>query len=531
MLLSDEANNIQLYQSIDELIKLRPGEHEIRQRLLGFPQFHRILELRNRARLNNIEVDRTAGLQKLRSLTNTITTPQVDILIRSGIVANLLTLAGFLWRQSQTELEAVRVVIGMMSVASDEQVHQLVSLGCIVTLRKGLEYTHPPPGLFLAVKRIIEAGQAAAEKLGRNTYADQFDGTNSLKHLKQLRANAIEEGSGQHEILESILQLFEAHKAARPLATILNDQSELGQGWTLLHPFFKERRFPKWSVENSAATYRESSCPLKIKLFISHRWESLDEPDDSGKQFRSLVEYLCRVYMIANGYMKADDSLAQQFQTGAELSSQFYNLNVELCSCGTYTYVDVRNILCDEDPFYARVTDIYARRYFYQLLRHVHVWYDYTSMPQTPRTTDEQVLFEYRLNQLADIATQSGVVILWGEESLNRAWCVLEGIIGNPLHFCSTPTYEMREVMADKLAYDRDFASIPPVAKEMEGFGGRNSKNVSLAVQQIRQDIQGKSESAILEYLGKMNITCTHAEDVAIVARLMHRFVQSNDDD
>jgi hypothetical protein len=434
-----DDNNAQLYRTINSQIKPRYNENELRlQKAHNPPGCYSVPVLRNWAWLEKVEDERKQGLQQLKGLTHTITSEQAGILIGSGIIDSLIALASYRWCYQEIRPEAMRILSGTAVVASNDQLRNLVEAGCIPLLCDGLRHVDDTPvtqNLIKAIKRILETGQADAQE--RNAYADQIKGAGGLDHLKALQASQV-----LHD--NAIFQLFNPQK--RSLNSLLDDQSERGQGWTLLYPFIGQKHFPKWSNEGAETFYKENACPLKIKVFISHRWEDLRNPDPHGDQFRSLVEFFSRVFMTANGWLDKESYLAKELSIGEDLLDQFEESNLVTCRCDSDSWLDLRSVLGHKELFYSRIEDIYTRRKFYKLLKHVQIWYDFTSMPQSPRSAEEQAIFEHRLNQLAHIAGQSEVIVLWGNESLNRAWCVLEGIVARHLNICAPAATEIRSL-------------------------------------------------------------------------------------
>src|SRR5215813_9950302 len=71
-------------------------------------------------------------------------------------------------------------------------------------------------------------------------------------------------------------------------------------GWRPLYPYIKHRRFTKWKHDEVSTFVYEDSCPLAIRLFLSHRWKTPDDPDPDSQSLPTIVEYLSRVYMVAN---------------------------------------------------------------------------------------------------------------------------------------------------------------------------------------------------------------------------------------
>ena len=158
--------------------------------------------------------------------------------------------------------------------------------------------------------------------------------------------------------------------------TLMEDKTDRGLGWRLLYPFIRTGAFPRWNHEEVLEPLIEETCPLAIKLFISHRWATLKDPDPRHKDVATVVGYLARVFMIANGFASKDSLSIKELVIGDQLCAGFHNSKVDRCRCGTTGWLDVRSLLRKEvfdDMFYREVLDIQTRQNFYRLLKHVHV--------------------------------------------------------------------------------------------------------------------------------------------------------------
>src|ERR1700731_4026009 len=178
---------------------------------------------------------------------------------------------------------------------------------------------------------------------------------------------------------------------------LVHDESDRGLGWRILYPFLKHRCFRRWNGEEVAKPYIEETCPLAIKLFISHRWASPDDPDPDHKDLPAVVEYLTRVYMVANGFMNSDSLPIKELVISDELLAAFHQSQLALCRCGSVGWLDLRLLLQADDLFFNKVTEIDRRRNFYKLLKHVRVWYDYSSLPQARGAGKEKALLDRAL--------------------------------------------------------------------------------------------------------------------------------------
>jgi hypothetical protein len=308
------------------------------------------------------------------------------------------------------------------------------------------------------------------------------------------------------------------------MRTGLQDTSDQGLGWRLLYPFLKHRRFPKWNREKAAEPAIEETCPLATKLFISHRWATPDDPDPNFKHLPTVVEYLTRVFMVANRFMSEDSLAIKELVIGDGLRSAFHESSLDRCRCGSVGWLDVRSLLEPDDLFFHNVPDILRRRNFYRLLKHVRVWYDYSSLPLARNTREEEALMNRALTQLADIVGRSEVLTLWGLESIRRAWCIFEVLAAKTVHFCSPASAGM--TMTDKARARWALSGDgPDRAEELVAYRARPSLNILITVNQFRQSATGLSEREIHEYLLNEAIQCTKGTDLVLLANLVHRYL------
>ncbi len=289
-------------------------------------------------------------------------------------------------------------------------------------------------------------------------------------------------------------------------------------GWRPLYPYIEHRRFTKWKPDDVSAFVDEDSCPLAIKLFISHRWKTPNDPDPDCKTLPTVVEYLSRVYMVANGFLDATSYLVKELVIGDDLRRAFHDGELHRCTCGSIGWLNVRKLLADDDPFYERINNIYKRRAFYKLLKHVRIWYDYASVPQARKTSEERAALDRALNRLPSIVNQSEVLALWGIESINRAWCLFEVLAGQKVHFCA-PAQAERDFITKVLMKDLGYA-------DLAEYRGPPSPNVLIHVNSLRSSVAGLTEREIEIYLRKNGIRCSKREDFGRVARLIHQYLR-----
>jgi hypothetical protein len=297
--------------------------------------------------------------------------------------------------------------------------------------------------------------------------------------------------------------------------------SERAIGWRPLYPYIKERRFTQWKPEDVTASVAEETCPLAIKLFISHRWQTPDDPDPRSKTLPAIIEYLSRVFMTANGLLDANSYLVKELVVGDELRNAFCEETLGRCTCGSVGWLDVRSVLAPDDPFFQRVIDVHQRRAFYRLLKHVRIWYDYTSLPQARATSQERAVFDRVLNRLAGIAAESEVLALWGLESVKRAWCIFEVLAAKKVYFCAPAQAEF-DFMQKALFKAHGYA-------DLADYRGRPSQSILIQAKWFRSSIAGLSEQEIEAYLRQEHFDCTKDEDFGRVARLIRQYLREEE--
>jgi hypothetical protein len=288
-------------------------------------------------------------------------------------------------------------------------------------------------------------------------------------------------------------------------------------GWRPLYPYISQRRFTQWRKEELSQRVDEESCPLRMKLFISHRWRTPGDPDPACETLPAVIEYLSRVYMAANGYLDPDSFLVKELVVGDELREALHERSLQRCTCGSVGWLDLKGVLAPSDVFFERVSDTQRRRAFYKLLKHVQVWYDYASLPQARASAEERALLDRALDRLAGIVARSEVLALWGMESVNRAWCVFEALVAEKLHFCAPA----------QAKFDAGLQAQMKAAgyEDLAHYRGRPGLSITIHVNGFRASVAGLGEREIEAYLREHGLECTKDEDFARVARLIHRYL------
>lgn len=497
-------------------IRVRSGEADIRRRVaLDPPGRLSIPAIRAQNELNAIEQQRRVSLSRLRPYTRDLQAEGIEKLRHSGILDALIELQTWAWCPSDIRNEAYAITVSVVTMATAEQVRDLVEKGCIRVLCDS-----PAPAMAPALRRILELGETERAETGCNPYVDQIKAYGALDWLKRSR-QAVAKGTWEHEI-DQVLRLFE-------LAIQNSDQdaSDRSLGWRPLYPFLTHQRFPKWDREASAELAIEETCPLTMKLFISHRWATPEDPDPGFKHLPMVVMYLSRVFMLANGFIGEDSLAIKDLVIGDSLREAFYESRLGQCRCGSVGWLDVKNILGHDDLFFTKVPDIMRRRNFYRLLKHVRVWYDYSSLPQARGTKEDEEFLDHALSHLANIVGGSEVLALWGIDSIRRAWCIFEVLAARKVHFCAPEA--VRWGMVDKVMLKWALNGEDSVqAEELSAYQGRSSLNILIQVNEFKRGVTGLSESEIYTYLIENGLECTKTSDFRRLANLIFCYLNEN---
>jgi hypothetical protein len=86
---------------------------------------------------------------------------------------------------------------------------------------------------------------------------------------------------------------------------------------------------------------------------------------------------------------------------------------------------------------------------------HVHsLWFDFSCMPQRPRSAGEEGLFQDRLKNLDELLSVCHTVVYFSEEYMSRSWCFAEFNMSTLLKFVGA------NVNPEKVDKEKDFAGI-----------------------------------------------------------------------
>jgi len=233
-----------------------------------------------------------------------------------------------------------------------------------------------------------------------------------------------------------------------------------GMRWLPLPLLIEAGRFRQ--MQEWAEQLEKTTVPGRYYAFVSHRWLTPVHPDPEGRQAQfvawQLVARLCEAIRVAQLRGLHQPRLQSMgFGIGAEgsLLAESIIVNVlrhvlddqSLEEAGADAAA-IRELIRDHgvtaagaDPGLVTLRAMLTERpALARLLARISVWYDYSCLPQPPRTDNEEVLFRQGLDALTACQILGITLVLLddAEDYLTRAWCALEGLVADSVHRIDT---------------------------------------------------------------------------------------------
>jgi len=234
------------------------------------------------------------------------------------------------------------------------------------------------------------------------------------------------------------------------------------------------RRMQEWAEQLETTTQ-----PDRYYAFISHRWLTPAHPDPEGRQAQfvawQLVACLCEAIRVAQ--LRGLHRPRLQSTMGPGIGAQGSGLAESIIVNVLRPALDsnsleraaaeaasIRELMRDHgvsaaaaDPGLANLRAVLAEHpALAALLTRISVWYDYSCVPQPPRTDDEDVLFRQGIGALNACQILGITVVLLddAEDYLTRAWCTLEGLTADAFGSIETLVGSERPTAADGTVED-----------------------------------------------------------------------------
>lgn len=280
------------------------------------------------------------------------------------------------------------------------------------------------------------------------------------------------------------------------------------------------------------AWFRKSPIPI----FVSHRWDTPNTPDPTERQFhivmRFLVEAIClskgiceRFFSYADPEIVLNTGLVECIQNhqadgleGLREMEEFKKYQ-QPGLLGLPMEVLLAQWLLKNFP--ALAFEGYEILTISRVLRDVAVWYDYSSLPQEPYASkDEEAYFAWALKHLEHLIPGCHVVAIWDKPAINRAWCLLEGLIAEALQngsYDASPNTNWFDVWGvANFKLDPKYENQHP------------NKQMAYHVRNLKQTFVGMEPERIVEYFHANDIQCSKEKDLTAVAWIMNRFLSEN---
>lgn len=241
----------------------------------------------------------------------------------------------------------------------------------------------------------------------------------------------------------------------RPIVARTHNIQSPGANWLTLASLVEWGAFRKFQTCRDSLVH--STRPGNFYCFISHRWHSPTQPDPDGLQARfaawQLVAHLAHAIRIAStrGLHEPRRILSDlgvpAGQSGTNLAESLIvnllrpALTPELLRAVRRETADLDDVL-DDDGVRAAAQDtdlkrlhaiLHARPLLTSLSSRFFLWYDYSCLPQPPRTPDDHALFLDGINHLMVMQVLGHTVVLLDDaiDYLSRAWCTFEALTAN----------------------------------------------------------------------------------------------------
>jgi hypothetical protein len=221
--------------------------------------------------------------------------------------------------------------------------------------------------------------------------------------------------------------------------------------WLSVPALVQAGSFPR--MQEIRDRLRRGTRPGELRVFVSHRWQHRGHPDHDGRQARTvawrLFGTLCHAVRVAArrglhtprkiaggiavgpaGSPLAESVIVTVMRTQL-VDDDLARAAAEVSSVAGYVD-DLGAAQARSDLGLAELRRLLAELPMLRaLLARIVVWYDYSCMPQAPRTEDETELFRRTMSRLMSIQASSRTLILLDDtrDYLGRAWCHYEASI------------------------------------------------------------------------------------------------------
>ena len=236
-----------------------------------------------------------------------------------------------------------------------------------------------------------------------------------------------------------------------------------------------------------------SDRPPRLKIFISHPWETPAAPDPTGWQWARIRD--AALHIVGEEFLPAYP------HAGVSPDARWLPP-----SAGRFLVRQARRI--EPAPLHPPGVETLYRTREIAGRKSVGFWLDYCCLPQGTRDADEEHFFRRLLARNCELATTSHVLAVWRDEreQLGRAWCLSEVALGR---------WGSQAASVALGAEDAEPASAP-APKFRLGDLGAPVREAADALQEAAR--AAPSTAAMREWLAVRGIAATREDDLRLIA-------------
>jgi len=257
---------------------------------------------------------------------------------------------------------------------------------------------------------------------------------------------------------------------------------DIPQFWLPLGRLIDDGEFRR--MQDCQHLLKTTTEPGHFYGFVSHRWLSKANPDPNQTHARFLawqmVSHLCEAVRIARVRgLNVPRKFNREFGfsvgiSGSDLAESLlvnvvrFALDDALLEAASSELLSIEELIADYGSRVSREPDameilrntLASAPVIAGLVNRVLLWYDYSCMPQHPRTDAEDDIFAQALHTLNAMQILGQTIILFDdvENYFSRAWCTLEAIVADGQQSIHTMVGSQRDTARSGLteSYFRD---------------------------------------------------------------------------
>lgn len=197
-------------------------------------------------------------------------------------------------------------------------------------------------------------------------------------------------------------------------------------------------------------------------VFISHRWEQVDEPDPQGRKLGALKRFFLEVERLTTALSTCD--------AGDEGAERRIALVPTLRQQGTLqaAHLVVRALWSAPKELPESELETVA------FLDKVGIWFDFSCLPQAPRSGTEQREFEEAMLHIGALLSDTRVMVLAlrtaGDDYLMRGWCLAEAALARASERVDSPLVLRMDALGQRFSVLGEMADRALARWEDPGF-------------------------------------------------------------